>query len=261
MYKGMPRPPKAANLIPQGWKHHTYHVVDAWRDRIVSELGITPVVDAFATAGNERFPVFWTEEDDAFTKDWSARGTLWINPPTNGPPFPCIWDGTACRCGPVPIDDPRGRQDRGRWCNSHRGGPRMAPNALVRPASETGRTHLPSAAAGDPFVLGHPRPYVSTAFVAHRRVPGGPLSSVPIAHNHPTRVRVARDSLDGGDGSDRGATKATGGGVSPHACGRGHCGHVTGAICFFFVCVCVCKKIPNSTLNNNKTVIANHPYL
>ena len=74
----MPRQPKPNPTpgIPQGWKHHTYHVVDMWRDRIISELGVTPTVDAFATAGNERFPVFWTEADDAFTKDWSTHGTL-----------------------------------------------------------------------------------------------------------------------------------------------------------------------------------------
>jgi hypothetical protein len=79
----------APSGIPRCWMHHTYHVVDEWRDRIVSEFGCTPTVDAFATPGNERFPTYWTESDDAFSKNWAADsgcGVLWINPPANGMP-------------------------------------------------------------------------------------------------------------------------------------------------------------------------------
>jgi len=46
-------------------------------------LGITPVLDAFATPIKRRFPAFWTKAEDAFAQAWdypSARA-LWANPP------------------------------------------------------------------------------------------------------------------------------------------------------------------------------------
>jgi len=36
-------------------------------------------IDVCATEGNAKCKKFWTEDDDAFTKDWV--GTCWMNPP------------------------------------------------------------------------------------------------------------------------------------------------------------------------------------
>ena len=46
-------------------------------------FGVSPTVDAFASAANARFPVFWTAADDAFTRSWAPDtcGVLWMNPP------------------------------------------------------------------------------------------------------------------------------------------------------------------------------------
>ncbi len=40
-----------------------------------------PIRDAFANAENHQFPNFWTPHDNAMSKDWSAAGFLWVNPP------------------------------------------------------------------------------------------------------------------------------------------------------------------------------------
>jgi len=41
------------------------------------------VRDAFATPANQRFPAYWTKEDDAFAQPWdyATAGPLWANPP------------------------------------------------------------------------------------------------------------------------------------------------------------------------------------
>ena len=49
---------------------------------IIHEFGGAVLrVDAFASASNARFPLFWDVTTDAFSKDWGSHGLLWINPP------------------------------------------------------------------------------------------------------------------------------------------------------------------------------------
>jgi hypothetical protein len=42
--------------------------------------GIFPKLDAFATAKNARLESFWTEKENAFSKNWNGK-CLWLNPP------------------------------------------------------------------------------------------------------------------------------------------------------------------------------------
>ena len=55
----------------------SYTVTEDMRNTIVAWAGITPTVDAFASAKNKRFPRHWK---DAFQEDWSSE-ILWANPP------------------------------------------------------------------------------------------------------------------------------------------------------------------------------------
>jgi len=49
---------------------------------IVKYFGEVPVVDAFATEANKRFPVYWDVQKDAYKQHWGNQGgTLWMNPP------------------------------------------------------------------------------------------------------------------------------------------------------------------------------------
>ena len=67
-----------ADLVQKvGILTESYTVTDDLRDKIVAWAGITPTVDAFASAKNKRFPRHW---EDAFREDWSSE-ILWANPP------------------------------------------------------------------------------------------------------------------------------------------------------------------------------------
>ena len=57
-------------------------MVDSVGDGIIASLSAsTPTVNAFASSVNARFPLFWTRQDDAFSKDCVAEELLWVNPP------------------------------------------------------------------------------------------------------------------------------------------------------------------------------------
>lgn len=56
-------------------------VTDEVRDQIIEKFGVTPTVDAFASADNARFERYWSLEDSAWHHDWGKEGLLWINAP------------------------------------------------------------------------------------------------------------------------------------------------------------------------------------
>ena len=68
---------EAESVQKVGILTESYTVTDDLRDKIVAWAGITPTVDAFASAKNKRFPRHW---EDAFREDWSSE-ILWANPP------------------------------------------------------------------------------------------------------------------------------------------------------------------------------------
>ena len=67
------------------WNTERYAVRANHVEQILDQLGCgLPVVDAFAEAGNHRFPRWWGSdgvETDAFTQDWKHAGLLWCNLP------------------------------------------------------------------------------------------------------------------------------------------------------------------------------------
>ena len=51
-------------------------------DEVTAAIDVgTPRVDAFATENNSRCPIFWSRDNDAFDRSWTAQGLLWVNPP------------------------------------------------------------------------------------------------------------------------------------------------------------------------------------
>ena len=71
---------KQRSFQKDSWIKETYTVTDEWFKTIVDFSDLEPVVDAFASKGNQRLPQYWTKKDDAFQQDWSS-GILWMNPP------------------------------------------------------------------------------------------------------------------------------------------------------------------------------------
>ena len=74
---------------PQEWKTQDYALRPELVEEVINEFGgEVPVLDAFATSTNKRFPKFWDEQKDAFSQNWGrSGGLLWMNPPS-----PC-WTG------------------------------------------------------------------------------------------------------------------------------------------------------------------------
>ncbi len=58
------------------YRTEEYVVQKRHMGHILSEFGVKPTVDAFASRANARFPRFWTKEEDAFTQLWGGE-VLW----------------------------------------------------------------------------------------------------------------------------------------------------------------------------------------
>ena len=68
--------------LPASWKTHDDAVAPSLVQEVLRRFGgAEPVVDAFASKENKRFPTFWDVKVDAFTKDWKRSGLMWMNPP------------------------------------------------------------------------------------------------------------------------------------------------------------------------------------
>ena len=69
---------------PSRWLREDYFVRNDKVQEVISRLGVTPDIDAFATQSNHRFARWWgpgsAEFGDAFQSSW-AQGLLWVNPP------------------------------------------------------------------------------------------------------------------------------------------------------------------------------------
>ena len=61
---------EAESVQKVGILTESYTVTDDLRDKIVAWAGITPTMDAFASAKNKRFPRHW---EDALQEDWSSK--------------------------------------------------------------------------------------------------------------------------------------------------------------------------------------------
>ena len=67
---------------PRTWVSHDYAVKKDLVKTIVEHFGgEEPSLDAFASKENRRFPRYWDVDTNAFSKDWSQEGLLWMNPP------------------------------------------------------------------------------------------------------------------------------------------------------------------------------------
>ena len=68
--------------VERKWKTQDYAVRDSLVNDILKRFNVEPVVDAFATAENKRFPEHWDETQDAFKQHWGQpQGVLWMSPP------------------------------------------------------------------------------------------------------------------------------------------------------------------------------------
>ena len=60
------------------WFSERYNVRDGYVRDMCFRLKVTPILDAFADAGNHRFPLWW---EDAFAEKWPQDKVIWANPP------------------------------------------------------------------------------------------------------------------------------------------------------------------------------------
>ena len=58
-----------------------YKVRPEYFAEIISQLGLKPTVDCFATATNTQCHRFFTKEQNALTMDWPSEDVMWMNPP------------------------------------------------------------------------------------------------------------------------------------------------------------------------------------
>ena len=72
--------PVQLQIQKDSWVTETFTVTAEWVQRIVQFSDLEPTIDAFASKGNQRFPRYWTRQDDAFSQDWSTE-VIWANPP------------------------------------------------------------------------------------------------------------------------------------------------------------------------------------
>ena len=67
------------------WIAENYNVSSIRVEQIINILGVTPSVDAFAMAPNQRFTRWWgpgsCEATNAFSMNWGEEPLLWMNPP------------------------------------------------------------------------------------------------------------------------------------------------------------------------------------
>ena len=74
--------PSGMRPTSQKWRTRDYAVRQEVVEEIIKKFGCeVPVLDAFATPENRRFPKFWDLKKDAFSQNWNEAGFLWVNPP------------------------------------------------------------------------------------------------------------------------------------------------------------------------------------